>query len=79
MLLQEVNEPILNMAVSKATSFLGAVEVNITDGLIWDKDYHGKLVLQGFIWGPKLYSVVVILLRCMQDFYAGGASFIAGQ
>ncbi|XP_026729980.1 ornithine carbamoyltransferase, mitochondrial-like isoform X2 [Trichoplusia ni] len=43
MLLQEVNEPILNLAVSKATSFLGAVEVNITDGLIWDKDYHGKI------------------------------------
>lgn len=42
MILQEVNEPILNMAVSKAATFLGAFDVNIIDHLVWDKDYFGK-------------------------------------
>ncbi|CAH0597658.1 unnamed protein product [Chrysodeixis includens] len=43
LLLQEVNEPILNLAVSKAASLLGAAEVNVTDALMWEKDYNGKI------------------------------------
>ncbi|KAL4708499.1 hypothetical protein ACJJTC_014107 [Scirpophaga incertulas] len=43
MILQEVNEPILNMAVSKAATLLGAYDTNIVDKLVWEKDYNGKI------------------------------------
>ena len=42
MILQEVNEPFLNMAVSKAATMLGAYDVNVTDQLLWDNDYMGR-------------------------------------
>ncbi|KAG6451246.1 hypothetical protein O3G_MSEX007006 [Manduca sexta] len=42
-ILQEVNEPVLNLAVSKAATFLGAYDVNITDHLLWDHDYNGRI------------------------------------
>ncbi|XP_045780540.1 ornithine carbamoyltransferase, mitochondrial-like isoform X2 [Maniola jurtina] len=43
MILQEVNEPFLNMAVSKAATLLGAYDVNITDQLVWENDYMGRV------------------------------------
>ncbi|XP_072932205.1 ornithine carbamoyltransferase, mitochondrial-like [Epargyreus clarus] len=43
MILQEVNEPILNMAVSNAATLLGANDVNITDHLVWEHDYLGRV------------------------------------
>lgn len=43
MILQELNEPFLNMAVSKAATLLGAYDVNIVDNLAWDQDYMGRL------------------------------------
>lgn len=42
MILQELNEPFLNMAVSKAATLLGAYDVNITDNLVWEQDYVGR-------------------------------------
>lgn len=42
MILQEVNEPILNMAVSKAASLLGATHVSIKDHVVWEHDYNGR-------------------------------------
>ena len=45
MILQEVNQPILNMAVSKAASLLGADDVEITDNLVWEYNYTGRYVL----------------------------------
>ncbi|XP_013142137.1 PREDICTED: ornithine carbamoyltransferase-like isoform X1 [Papilio polytes] len=43
MLLQEINEPTLNLAVSKAASLLGATDVSINDKLIWEYDYVGRV------------------------------------
>ncbi|XP_021194569.1 ornithine carbamoyltransferase [Helicoverpa armigera] len=43
MILSEVNEPMLNMAVSKAASLLGANDVNIVDQVVWEHDYNGKI------------------------------------
>lgn len=41
-ILQEVNKPLLKMAVSKAASFLGATDVHIVDSIVWDQDYTGR-------------------------------------
>ncbi|KAJ8715688.1 hypothetical protein PYW07_010170 [Mythimna separata] len=43
MILQEINEPYVNMAVSKGASLLGADDVEITDTLDWDQDYQGRI------------------------------------
>ncbi|KAM3959803.1 ornithine carbamoyltransferase [Aphomia sociella] len=43
MILQEINEPVLNMSVSKAATLLGAHDVNIIDHLVWDHDYLGRI------------------------------------
>ncbi|KAJ8709784.1 hypothetical protein PYW08_009788 [Mythimna loreyi] len=43
MILQEINEPLVKMAVSKAASLLGADDVEITDALVWEHDYQGRI------------------------------------
>ncbi|CAH0697057.1 unnamed protein product [Spodoptera exigua] len=43
MILQEVNEPILTLAVSKAATLLGAADVGIIDSMQWEHDYHGRI------------------------------------
>ncbi|XP_013165539.1 PREDICTED: ornithine carbamoyltransferase-like [Papilio xuthus] len=43
MLLQEINEPTLNLAVSKAASLMGATDVSIKDNLVWEYDYLGRV------------------------------------
>ncbi|VVC94590.1 unnamed protein product [Leptidea sinapis] len=43
MILQEVNQPFLSMAVAKAASLLGADHVHIADQLIWGHDYNGRV------------------------------------
>ncbi|KAL0861073.1 hypothetical protein ABMA27_009582 [Loxostege sticticalis] len=64
MILQEVNEPILNMAVSKAATFLGAFDVNIIDHLVWDKDYFGKV----FSMMTDVIFVATATHMCVQRF-----------
>ncbi|XP_028159617.1 uncharacterized protein LOC114352281 [Ostrinia furnacalis] len=64
MILQEVNEPILNMAVSKAATFLGAYDVNIIDHLVWDKDYFGKV----FSMMTDVIFVATATHMCVQRF-----------
>ncbi|KAJ2941548.1 hypothetical protein O0L34_g14601 [Tuta absoluta] len=43
MILQEINQPILHMAVSKAATMLGAHDVPIVDKVVWEHDYMGKI------------------------------------
>lgn len=43
MILQEVNEPMLTMAVSKAATLLGASDVGIIEDVLWEQDYHGRI------------------------------------
>uniref|UniRef100_A0A2H1WDI1 ornithine carbamoyltransferase n=1 Tax=Spodoptera frugiperda TaxID=7108 RepID=A0A2H1WDI1_SPOFR len=43
MILQEVNEPMLTMAVSKAATLLGASDVGIIENMSWEQDYHGRI------------------------------------
>ncbi|XP_050357792.1 ornithine carbamoyltransferase-like [Nymphalis io] len=64
MILQEVNEPFLNMAVSKAATLLGAYDVNITDNLVWDQDYMGRI----FSYMADAIFVATMTHMCVQRF-----------
>ncbi|XP_004933038.1 ornithine carbamoyltransferase isoform X1 [Bombyx mori] len=64
MILQEVNEPILNMAVSKAATLLGAFDVNITDRVVWDHDYNGSI----FSFMSDVIFVSTTTHMCVQRF-----------
>ncbi|RVE44946.1 hypothetical protein evm_010371 [Chilo suppressalis] len=64
MILQELNEPVLNMAVSKAATFLGAYDVNIVDHLIWDNNYIGKV----FSLMADVIFVATATHMCVQRF-----------
>ncbi|CAB3227748.1 unnamed protein product [Arctia plantaginis] len=43
MILEDHNEPILRMAVSKAVSMLGASDVHIVEALDWEHDFIGRV------------------------------------
>ncbi|XP_047539828.1 ornithine carbamoyltransferase-like isoform X2 [Vanessa atalanta] len=64
MILQEVNEPFLNMAVSKAATLLGAYDVNITDNLVWEQDYMGRI----FSYMAEAIFVATRTHMCVQRF-----------
>ncbi|CAH0721241.1 unnamed protein product, partial [Brenthis ino] len=64
MILQEVNEPFLNMAVSKAATLLGAYDVNITDNLHWENDYMGRI----FSYMADAIFVATVTHMCLQRF-----------
>ncbi|CAG4973661.1 unnamed protein product [Colias eurytheme] len=64
MILQEVNEPVLNMAVSKAASLLGADAVNIVDKLMWENDYNGRV----FSYMADAIFVATSTHTCLQRF-----------
>ncbi|XP_032523592.2 uncharacterized protein LOC116774916 isoform X2 [Danaus plexippus] len=64
MILQELNEPFLNMAVSKAATLLGAYDVNIVDNLAWDQDYMGRV----FSFMADAIFVATMTHMCVQRF-----------
>ncbi|XP_046973207.1 ornithine carbamoyltransferase-like [Vanessa cardui] len=64
MILQEVNEPFLNMAVSKAATLLGAYDVNIIDNLVWEEDYMGRI----FSYMADAIFVATTTHMCVQRF-----------
>ncbi|CAK1540969.1 unnamed protein product [Leptosia nina] len=64
MILQEVNEPVLNMAVSKAATLLGADAVNIVDRLVWNHDYNGRV----FSYMADAIFVATSTHTCLQRF-----------
>ncbi|CAG9569193.1 unnamed protein product [Danaus chrysippus] len=64
MILQELNEPFLNMAVSKAATLLGAYDVNIVDNLVWDQDYMGRV----FSFMADAIFVATMTHMCVQRF-----------
>ncbi|XP_022128887.2 ornithine transcarbamylase, mitochondrial-like [Pieris rapae] len=64
MILQEVNAPVLNMAVSKAATLLGADAVNIVDRLIWNHDYNGRV----FSFMADAIFVATSTHTCLQRF-----------
>ncbi|CAH2266477.1 jg23617 [Pararge aegeria aegeria] len=66
MILQEVNEPFLNMAVSKAATMLGAYDVSITDQLVWEHDYMGRV----FSYMADAIFVSTMTHMCAQRFAA---------
>ncbi|XP_034837306.1 ornithine carbamoyltransferase-like isoform X2 [Maniola hyperantus] len=66
MILQEVNEPFLNMAVSKAATLLGAYDVKITDQLAWENDYMGRV----FSYMADAIFVSTMTHMCAQRFAA---------
>ncbi|XP_049880940.1 ornithine carbamoyltransferase-like [Pectinophora gossypiella] len=43
MILQEVKQPVLHSAVSKAATLLGASDVSIVDNVVWEHDYMGRV------------------------------------
>ncbi|XP_059045550.1 ornithine carbamoyltransferase, mitochondrial-like isoform X2 [Achroia grisella] len=64
MILQEINEPVLNMAVSKAATLLGAYDVHIVDHLVWDHDYLGRV----FSYMSDAIFVATTTHMCVQRF-----------
>ncbi|XP_053619772.1 ornithine transcarbamylase, mitochondrial-like [Plodia interpunctella] len=63
-ILQEINEPLLNMAVSKAATLLGAYDVNITDDMVWEHDYNGRV----FSYMADAIFVATTTHMCVQRF-----------
>ncbi|KAJ0170719.1 hypothetical protein K1T71_013491 [Dendrolimus kikuchii] len=63
-ILQEVNEPILHMAVSKASTLLGAYDVNIVDNFVWEEDYYGSV----FSFMTDIIFVSTSKHMCVQRF-----------
>ncbi|XP_063541944.1 ornithine transcarbamylase, mitochondrial-like [Cydia strobilella] len=64
MVLQEVNEPVLNMAVSKAATLLGAYDCSIIDHVIWNQDYNGSI----FSYMADAIFVATSTHHCIQRF-----------
>ncbi|XP_068625717.1 ornithine transcarbamylase, mitochondrial-like [Battus philenor] len=66
MLLQEVNEPVLKMAVSKAATLMGANDVTVKDNLIWEQDYLGRI----FSMMSDVIFVATSTQKCVARFSA---------
>ncbi|XP_013188075.2 ornithine transcarbamylase, mitochondrial-like [Amyelois transitella] len=64
MILQEMNVPMLNMAVSKAATLLGAYDVNIVDHVVWEYDYNGRV----FSYMADAIFVATTTHMCVQRF-----------